>query len=267
MIERVDGLADPRLAAYSHVGDHHWLRRHALFVAEGRLLVQRLIDAEHHDIESIVVTPAALASLTEALARARCPVYVLPAPALASLTGIDFHRGCLAIARRSADEPRVDAFATANRLLVVEGVANPDNIGGLFRVAAAFDAAVLLDQASADPLYRKALRTSMGAALTVPFARVAPWPSGIEALRAAGFIAVALTPDKSAVPIETFAATLASGSRIVLMLGSEGQGLSDGAFAIADVKVRIATSSAVDSLNIVVAAGIALAMLAKPMLR
>jgi tRNA G18 (ribose-2'-O)-methylase SpoU len=146
--------------------------------------------------------------------------------------------------------------------VALEGVGNPDNIGGLFRVAAAFDAGgVLLDRTSGDPLYRKAIRTSMAATLRVAFARVDPWGAALDVLRRQGFHLVALTPDASATPLSTYAATMPAGWRLVLMLGGEGPGLTAGSLRAADVRVRIPISAEVDSLNVVVAAGIALAVL------
>ena len=127
--------------------------------------VRRLIEGARYELVSVVVTPAAFEGLADVRARVTCPVHVVERSALASLTGFDFHRGCLALAKRPGAEPPLEAFAGARRLIALESVANPDNVGGLFRVAAAFDAGgVLLDCASGDPFYRKAIRTS--AALT-----------------------------------------------------------------------------------------------------
>jgi tRNA G18 (ribose-2'-O)-methylase SpoU len=262
VIEPVHRIDDPRVADYAKVGDPVWLRAHGLFVAEGRLVVGRLIDARRFDIESLLVTSAALKSLGDAIEMLECPVYVITPAALESLTGFDFHRGCLALARRPMAEPSLDSLAASDRLLALEGVGNPDNVGGLFRVAAAFDAGgVLLDSASADPLYRKAIRTSMGAALRVPFTRVTPWPLGLNHFKRRGFQIAALTPQPLATPLATYAASLAADARVLLMLGAEGPGLTPVAFDMADARVRIPIAARVDSLNVVVAAGIALAAL------
>ncbi len=260
MIEPVANLADPRLAEYAHVGDLDWLHTQHLFVAEGRLVVTRLIEADRYDIRSVVVTRPALESLSGLFDRVRCPVLVVAQDALAAVTGFNFHRGCLALAKRPDALPALDAFADARRLIALESVGNPDNVGGLFRVAAAFDAGgVLLDPGSADPLYRKAIRTSMGAALRVPYTRVAEWPSDLGTLVEAGFEIVALTPATEAMPLTDYAGQLALGTRLVLMVGSEGAGLSRAALDLAAVRVRIPIASGVDSLNVVVAAGIVLA--------
>jgi tRNA G18 (ribose-2'-O)-methylase SpoU len=120
---------------------------------------------------------------------------------------------------------------------------------------------VLLDSTSADPLYRKAIRTSMAAVLRVPFTRVEPWPSGLDALKASGFKVVALTPDRAAIPIDTY--SVEPGSRLILVLGSEGPGLRPASMRYADVRLRIPIDPRADSLNVVVATGIALKLLVR----
>lgn len=227
--------------------------------------MRRLVEADTYDIQSIVLTPAALESMADLAGRVRCPVFVVGKEALASITGFNFHRGCLALAERPDAEPpdhSLHAFAGARRLIALESVGNPDNIGGLFRVAAAFGAGgVLLDRASGDPFYRKAIRTSMGACLRVPFMRLASWPADLGLLRSSGFEVVALTPDPDAIPLADYARGLQPDSRLILMLGAEGPGLSAAAFSVASARVRIPIAPGVDSLNVTVAAGIALAAL------
>ncbi len=249
-------------AQYAHVGDPVWLRAHGLFVAEGRLVVRRLVEGGRYELLSIVVTPTALESLADIRARVQCPVHVMERSELASLAGFDFHRGCLGLVRRPDGQPPLEAFSGARRLMALESVANPDNIGGLFRVAAAFDAGgVLLDRASGDPFYRKAIRTSMGATLDVPFTRLESWTSDLGLLRRRGFQIAALTPDRAATPLAAYAATVGRDRPLVLVLGAEGSGLTPEALCTADVRVRIPIAASVDSLNVVVAAGIALAAL------
>jgi tRNA G18 (ribose-2'-O)-methylase SpoU len=149
---------------------------------------------------------------------------------------------------------------SARLLLAVEGVGNPDNVGGLFRVAAAFGVdGVLLDPSTGDPFYRKAVRTSMGAVLQVPFERLAPWPAALQTFREGRFTIVALTPRSGAQSLRALATN--ASSRIILMVGAEGLGLTDAALARADTLARIPITAAVDSLNVVVAAGVALAYL------
>jgi tRNA G18 (ribose-2'-O)-methylase SpoU len=147
-------------------------------------------------------------------------------------------------------------------LVGLEGVGNPDNVGGIFRNALALGAGgVVLDPASGDPFYRKAIRTSMGAALTVPFARLDDWPAGLRRFRDAGFTIVALTPAADAIDIKTFALGRPAGP-LMLLAGHEGHGLSEAAMAASDARCRIPIDPRTDSLNVAVAVGIALALLA-----
>ena len=258
MIRQVTDLRDSMLAPYRAVGDPAALERDGLFVAEGRLIVERLLSLPDIRLHSIAVTPAAADALAALLERhPDVPVCVCAPDVLEAVTGFDFHRGCLALAHRPATSLPLEAFAASSRLIALEGVANPDNVGGLFRVALALGAGgVLLDPATADPLYRKAIRTSMAASLRVPFTRVEPWPSSLDALKLRGFQVVALTPDPDATSIADY--VVEPGRRLVLALGSEGAGLVEETMRYADVRLRIPIDPRADSLNVVVAAGIAL---------
>jgi tRNA G18 (ribose-2'-O)-methylase SpoU len=174
------------------------------------------------------------------------------------VSGFNIHRGCLAIGERPHPVEWQQAVGNARTVVLLEGVANADNIGGIFRNAAAFGAgAVILDEASADPLYRKAIRTSMAAALVVPFARVPSAALALQELRRAGFATVALTPAASA---STIPSTMdALGARpVVVALGHEGEGLTPAALEACEFHARIPISSTVDSLNVAAAAAIAL---------
>ena len=260
MVEAVERADDPRIDEYRHVGNHEWLRSRGLFVAEGRLVVRRLLVSPRFPVRSILLTPAALHSFGDGFG-GDAPVYVAPQDVLNGVTGFNFHRGCVALASRP-DSAAIDFSSDlpgTRLLLALEGVGNPDNVGGLFRVAAAFGAAgVILDAASADPLYRKAVRTSMGAVFSVPFAMSDMWPETLRTFGERGFAVAALTPALSAQPI--WEAAL-DGRPVVVLVGAEGPGLSDASLRAADMRVRIPIEPAVDSLNVVVAAGIALSYL------
>ncbi len=259
LIHEIDRQDDPRLEPYRHVGDPGWLAERGLFVAEGRLIVARLFEMGHA-ADSLLVTPAARKALG-AMDGVRCPVYVAPPPILDGVTGFHFHRGCLAIAPRLPAR-RFDDVAAAERLVVLEGVGNPDNVGGIFRVGGALGAGgVLLGPGCGDPLYRKSVRTSMGAVLRVPFAPMSAWPGDLQTLKEkAGFTIVALSPSGRAT-LEEFAASLAPGTRCALLAGAEGPGLSAAALSAADATVRIPIDPRSDSLNVVVAVAIALSRL------
>ena len=256
MNQRIADASDPAIAPYRDVGDHAALEHRGLFVAEGRLVVERLLADARFAVHSILLTHTAakaMAPILETVDDAR--VYACEPSVLQAITGFNFHRGCLALAYRATPFlPSV--FSSVPRLLALEGVSNPDNVGGLFRVALALGAGgVLLDPKSADPLYRKAIRTSMGAALRVPFARIDPWPAGLDDVRS-NAIVIALTPDPGAISVDDY--TPEPRRRLILLLGAEGPGLSSEAMRYADVRLRIPVRPEADSLNVVVAGGIAL---------
>jgi len=258
MIYWIFSTADSRLEPYRHVGDSGWLRQHGLFVAEGRLVVERLIALERFTIASILVNRAAYDALLQPLSSVDTNVYVCDDATLSGITGFNFHHGCLALAARPAPEPP-ERLLKGSRLVALEAVGNPDNVGGLFRTAAAFGVdGILLNGTSGDPLYRKAIRTSMGAALRLSYVRLDDWLSGLDQFRQHGFKIIALTPHHDAVPIAQFARELDGWDRMILLVGAEGPGLDTATLAHADARVCIPIDTAVDSLNVVVAAGIVL---------
>jgi tRNA G18 (ribose-2'-O)-methylase SpoU len=179
-------------------------------------------------------------------------------PVLAGVVGFKFHRGCLALSHRPAGASVGDVTNGAALLLALEGVTDPDNVGGAFRNAAAFGVDGVLLSGCCDPLYRKAVRTSMGHVLQMPHARVDDLSSAMDALKSAGFTIVALTPAADATPLDEYAGARGPLERIALLAGSEAGGLSAGALAAADRRVRIPMSPGVDSLNLSTAVGIAL---------
>jgi tRNA G18 (ribose-2'-O)-methylase SpoU len=265
-VERIDRADDPRIAAFRDLRDGELLRVRELFVAEGRLVVRRVVEDRRYRFHSVLLNDAALADLASALETldASVPVLVCPADDFARIAGYHVHRGCLALVHRLPASPVDEVIAAAQTMVVLEGVTNADNVGGVFRNAAAFGAdGVLLSPTCCDPLYRKAIRTSMGAALRVPFARAgeADWPGVLARVRAAGFMLVALSPREPSETLDAFAAR-PHASRLALIVGTEGAGLTPTVEAAADSRVRIPISDAVDSLNLAVAVGIALHRLA-----
>ena len=255
---------DPRIAEYAGVADPELARSGGFFVAEGRLVVRRLIEDDSFCIRSVLLSEAAQQQLGGVLARLDpcVPIYLCPVQSFRDMTGFHIHRGCVALVERPAPRGVREVLEGARLVLMLESIANPDNVGGIFRNAAAFGAdGVLLDAVTCDPLYRKAIRTSMGAVLRVPFAR-ADWAEALPIVRSSGFTVVALTPDERAEPIDRFAGNHLA-ERLALLLGNEGSGLSEASAASADARVRIPTTSEVDSLNVAVAAGIALSRLTR----
>src|SRR5262249_30259671 len=209
------------------------------------------------------LSDAAHRALQRPLARLapKTPIYVTAVENFLSITGFNFHRGCLALVQRPSERSAAPLAQAARTLVVLEAVTDADNVRGVFRHAAAFDVdAVLLSPTCCDPLYRKAVRTSMAATLQVPFARLECWPDELSMLKANGFTVVALTPRRDGVTIDEFGGRSHPDGMAVL-IGTEGAGLSDAAEAMADHCVRIPISSRLDSLNLAVAAGIALSRL------
>lgn len=259
----LDSLDDDRVADYRALRDHELMRTKNLFVAEGRLVFERLVRVRRFPIRSVLVSATAHTALATTLRQVdtEVPIYVGSSAAFRDLGGLNMHRGCLALAERRPADSVSDLVSGARRLVVLDGLANPDNVGGVFRSAAAFGVdAVILDHRSCDPLYRKAIRTSMASALLIPFGRIESWGELARPLRAGGFTVVALTPRPGA---QSLAAYVEGGcpERLALLFGAEGEGLSEDALAIADVHLRIPIRPEVDSLNVSVAAGIALATL------
>jgi tRNA G18 (ribose-2'-O)-methylase SpoU len=250
---------DPRIADYRNIPDAELIERRGIFIAEGRLVVRRLLEGSRMRTRSVMVTEAARASLQDLLdARPDVPVYVVSQASMNAMAGFNIHRGCLAIGERPAPADWRALVRDSQRVVVLERIGNADNVGSVFRNAAAFGVdAVLLDGASTDPLYRKAIRTSMAAALTVPFARVEPWPDALTQLHATGLSVVGLTPAADAPPLADVAATL-RGSRIGIALGHEADGLSPAALNACTHLARIPMAPGVDSLNVATAAAIAL---------
>jgi tRNA G18 (ribose-2'-O)-methylase SpoU len=259
---RLADAADPRLTDYTRLTDVH-LRRsleaaHGLFIAEGEKVISRAI-AAGYPVRSLLVADDKLATIAGATLPADAPLYVLPAEQVAQLTGYRVHRGALASMQRLPLPAPADVLAGARRVVVLEDIVDHANVGAVFRSVAALDFdAVLLAPRCADPLYRRAVKVSMGAVLQVPYARLTDWRDGLAGLRAAGFRLLALTPDPAAVPI----ADVSPPDKLALLIGTEGTGLSDRWAAAADQPVRIPMSRGVDSLNVACAAAIACYLLA-----
>ena len=260
-IIRITDGRDSRLADYAGVREPMRLRQHGLLIAEGRFVVRRLLEGRRIRVRSLLLNDAALIGLDDLLASSDsdADVYVASPDVITTATGFNMHRGCLAVADRPAERPMETVLLTGQIVAVLERVVDPDNVGSVFRSAEAFGVdAVLLSPGCCDPFYRKAIRTSSGAVLVVPWAAVTPWPDALDQLRRAGFLIVATTPGEGSVDLGQFVGTPAAGGRVAVLLGTEGHGLSDEALARADVRVRIPMRGALDSLNIATAAGITL---------
>jgi tRNA G18 (ribose-2'-O)-methylase SpoU len=259
-IARVD---DPRVADYRNVRDADLRAKGGVFVAEGRLNVKRLLRGSPHRTRSVFVTRAGLAGVRDALEGVGdVPVFLAGRDVLYQVVGYAMHRGCLAAGERSPGIGLEAALACAQagpRLWVVlEDVTNPDNVGGVFRNALAFGVErLLLSPRCVDPLYRKSIRVSMGAALRLPFERAALWPAELSRLREAGFAVLALDAARDARDIASVEIPVRARG-VALLIGNEGEGLSEAALAQADARVTIPMARGIDSLNAATASGIAL---------
>ena len=262
---RVESADDPRVAGYRDVRDRDLHRRDDCFMVEGRENLRRLLERSTAWPRSVMLSEPAAAALEDDLSALppETPVFVGTREVLSEVAGFDIHRGCLALCARPKPSPPEAVLAPPGRastVLVLEGLTNPDNVGSLYRNAQAFGAdAVLLCPRCCDPLYRKAIRVSMGAALQVPTARVSAWPEGLGVLREAGYRLVALDPGPGSQPIEE--SDLGGDrdrDRVALVLGTEGRGLSPAVRCVVDARVRIDMVPGFDSVNVATAGAIAL---------
>jgi tRNA G18 (ribose-2'-O)-methylase SpoU len=232
-----------------------------LVIAEGVVVVRRLLDSRYPP-RAVFGVRGRVDALADALAGLDVPAYVGSAEVMAEVVGFHLNRGVLAVADRA---PRPDAAALARRsrlLAVLEGVGDHENLGSIFRNAAALGVSgVLLGPGCADPLYRRSVRVSMGHVLRVPFTDLDDWPGGLDMLRDNGFRVLALTPRPDATPLSRL--RRADGP-VAVLLGSEGYGLTEPALSAADELVRIPMAGGVDSVNVATAAAIAFHSLVVP---
>ncbi|MFC9438010.1 TrmH family RNA methyltransferase [Nocardia sp. NPDC057030] len=227
--------------------------RKGLVIAEGVVVVQRMLDSRFAPTALLGVDKRR-EELAADLVGVDVPYYRASAEVMAEVVGFHLNRGVLAVAQRPAPLTLDEVLAPARTVAVLEGVNDHENLGSMFRNAAGLGAeAILFGDRCADPLYRRAVRVSMGHVLRVPFASVPDWPQGLDILRRKGFQIIALTPNPAAV---TLAAAM-TGDRVALLLGAEGPGLSEDAMRATDVRARIPMSPGTDSLNVATAAAMA----------
>jgi tRNA G18 (ribose-2'-O)-methylase SpoU len=253
-VEAITDPADPRLADYVGLTDVVRRAKHepeaGFFLAEGVQVMQRAARAGY-PLRSVLL--ADNRELPDGLPDA--PVYRASYDVLEAVTGFHVHRGALASFGRLPLPSAEEVLGAATRVVVLEEVNNHTNLGAIFRSAAGLGIdAVLLTPTCCDPLYRRAVRVSMGEVFALPYAYL-DWPEGLETLRTAGFQVLALTPASDAVRLEDVA--LADDDKAALLLGAEGPGLSQTALTGSDRRVRIPMARGVDSLNVANAAAVA----------
>lgn len=258
-IERPD---DPRVEAYVSIRERDLTGGHGgRFIVEGKVTLETLRRRSRFEVESLFLCETRLAPLAGILEHVPegVPVYVAAQGVMDAVAGFPMHRGVLACGRKGERVPPAEFLRRSppgaqSTLLLLSELSNHDNVGACFRNAAAFGAdAVLLDAASCDPLYRKAIRVSSGAALWLPFAQGGTGAGLIEAAEAAGHEVWALTPRADAEPLPS----LKVPPRVALLMGAEGPGLPAEVIARAR-PVRIPMTEGFDSVNVATAAAIAL---------
>ncbi|WP_024793895.1 TrmH family RNA methyltransferase [Tomitella biformata] len=253
----INDPADPRLDSFRDLNSSD--RRpdlpdgRGLVIAEGVLVVQRMIDSRF-PMAGLLGVEGRLAKLGADLDAVDAPYYRVTAEMMTACIGFPLNRGVLAVAERPSTLTFDAVVDGARTLVILEDVNDHENIGSIFRNGAGMNVdAVLFGGSCADPLYRRAVRVSMGHVLRVPFADVPDWPNGLQLLRERGFQVVSLTPNPEALPL----AAAMSGEKVALLVGAEGPGLREHTMQATDVRARIPMAPGADSLNVATAAAMA----------
>lgn len=262
MPTRIDDPQDPRLLDYVGLTDVALRRRtepeRGLYIAESEKVIRRALAAGHQP-RSYLMAERWLSDLADVVADAEAagvPVFVGPHGVIENLTGFRLHRGALGSMQRPRLRSVEELVNGARRVMVLEDIVDHTNVGAVFRSAAALGVdAVLVTPRCADPLYRRAIRVSMGTVFQVPWTRIDPWPGGVAALQASGFTVATLALAPDAVSLDALAAD--PPERLALVLGTEGDGLSHHTIAAADLTVTIPMAGGVDSLNVAAAGAVA----------
>lgn len=258
----VTDLSDPRLADFAHATDvllKNGRGPHGVYIAESALVLERALTAGH--TARAVLALGGTVEEAVRLVGPDVPVFSGPGELLAGLTGYLLHRGLIASLERPLLPDPATLLAGARRVVILENVVDPTNVGAIFRSVAAIGAdAVLVTPRCSDPFYRRAIRVSMGTVLQVPWTRVGEWPQTRELLTASGFHLAALALSDRTVSLREFAAD--QPERVALVLGTEGDGLTLDALAAADTIVQIPMRHGIDSLNVAAAAAVAMWALA-----
>jgi tRNA G18 (ribose-2'-O)-methylase SpoU len=256
-------IADPGDTRLDHFRDLNSIDRRpdlptgkGLVIAEGVLVVQRMLASPFAPL-AFLGTDRRLEELKGDLAGNPAPYYRVSAELMAQVVGFHLNRGVLAAARRAPERGVAQVVDGARTVVVLEGVNDHENLGAVFRNAAGLDVdAVVFGSGCADPLYRRAVRVSMGHALLVPYARATHWPTELNTLRQMGFRLLAMTPNPDAAPLSAAMAEMGD-ERVAVLVGAEGPGLSRAAMQASDLRVRVPMSRGTDSLNVATAAALA----------
>lgn len=259
----INDLADKRLGAYLNIKERDLTGRQSRFIAEGKVVLRVLLQSAQFEAESLLITENKLAGMQDilSLCSSDVPVYMVSSAHMDQIAGFNVHRGILAVGKRKtpSDINRlIETLPENGLMLILCGISNHDNIGSIFRNAAAFEAScILLDETCCDPLYRKAIRVSVGATLQVPYAHNGQIDDIIKAVAEAGINLIALSPQSTQSLYE-----LPAHGRTALLLGTEGDGLPP--YLLNSLQTaHIPMSRRFDSLNVATASGIALSCLSR----
>ncbi|GHD42183.1 RNA methyltransferase [Mycetocola manganoxydans] len=256
----ISDLADPRLADYAHATDVALKKargtEHGLYLAESLLVFERALRAGHRP-RSVLALGSTVDDALDLLGDLDVPVFVGPGDLLAELTGYVLHRGLIASMHRPPLPDPDQLLAGARRVVILEDVADPTNVGAIFRSAGAIGAdAILVTPRCSDPFYRRSIRVSMGTVLQVPWTRVGDWADTRALLTRHGFHVAALALTADAVSLRDV--NSGDHERLALVLGAEGDGLTDAAIAASDSVVKIPMKHGIDSLNVAAASAVAM---------
>ena len=259
----IQSIDDERIAAYTSVRERDLTRGHgSRFIVEGKVTLDALLTTSHFLPESVFIEMRRLGPLGELLSRVpdTVPIYTAPQTLMDDIVGFPIHRGVLACARKGTLPDTDELLSSTRTVLCLVGLSNHDNIGACFRNGAAFGAdAVLLDETCGDPLYRKSIRVSAGAALSLPFAHDRSANALFDSLAMNGFETWCLTPHASAIPL----GTMQRPEKLALVLGAEGPGLPDDLIA-RGTAIRIPMVEGFDSINVATAGAIAMSTVLTP---
>ncbi len=259
-LQPITSAADPRVSDYTKLSDRVGIKQFQRFIAEGDLVIRHLLESTYR-VRSVFIADYWLPRAEKVLhdLSPDIPVYIAPEPILDAIVGFKFHRGMLACGETGTLPTIPELLSRAQTLIILEELSNHDNVGSIFRTASALGgphATVIVSADSCHPMYRKSIRVSMGHVLRIPFSISESLPQDLPLLHAAGFTTIALTPAPDAVDLGTL--SWRDIPKPALLLGAEGPGLSHATQAAAQIRVRIPITRHADSLNVGVAAGIAL---------
>ena len=260
-IIKITDFSAPELDIYARLTENQLVCRRdpsqALFIAESPVVIERALDAGCEPVSFLMETKHAEGKGRDLIARCgEIPVYVAPLEVLTSLTGFHLTRGMLCAMRRPALPSAEEVCRGAHRIAVLENVMNPTNIGAIFRSAAALGMdALLLTNEGSDPLYRRAIRVSMGTVFQLPWAYLEEDEPWTDTLRRLGFRTAAMALKEDSLRLDD--PRLAACEKLAVVLGTEGDGLANDTIAACDWTVRIPMSHGVDSLNVAAASAVA----------